>query len=56
MILGNPRSVLIKREILIDINQVGAVWRRLGAVRRMRTRIGILAQPESMLNTADATH
>ncbi len=48
MILGNPRSVLIKREILIDINQIGAVWRRLGAVRRMRTRIGILAQPESM--------
>ena len=55
MILGNSRSVLMKREIFININQIGAVWRRLGAVKRMRTRIGLLAQPESMLNTADAT-
>ena len=50
MILGNPRSVLMKRGIFIDINQIGAVWRRLslatlnGAVRLMRTRIALLAQ------------
>jgi len=29
VILGNPRSVLMKRGIFIDINQISAVWRRL---------------------------
>ena len=53
--MGNPRSVLMKREIFININQIGAVWRRLGAVKRMRTRIGLLAQPESMRSIGDAT-
>ena len=61
MILGNPRSVLMKRGIFIDINQIGAVWRRLslatlnGAVRRMRPRIRLLAQPESMRTMVGAT-
>ena len=51
MILGNPRSVLMKQGIFIDINQIGAVWRSLslatlnGAKRRFKTRIGLLAQP-----------
>ena len=39
----------------------GVAWARaaslagLGAVRRMRTRIGLLAQPESMRSIIDAT-
>jgi hypothetical protein len=51
----------MKRGIFIDINQIGAVWRRLslatlnGAVRRMRPRIRLLAQPESMRTMVGAT-
>ena len=61
MILGNPRSVLMKRGIFIDINQIGAVWRRLslatlnGAVKPMRTRIRLLRQPKSIRPIIDAT-